>query len=91
MISQVLLRRCDIPGRIAAREILIVNNSVSNMIREGKTSQITSAIQTGVKQGMVDMDTSIRKLYDEGKVSARAAYDKAIDKEQFKDLVDEEA
>ena len=57
------------------------------MIREGKTSQVTSAIQTGVKEGMIDMDSSIRKLYDEKKVTGRAAYDKAIDKEQFKDVV----
>ena len=59
------------------------------MIREGKTSGITSTIQTGVSHGMVDMDTSIRKLFDEGKVSAQAAYDKAIDKELFKDIIGE--
>jgi twitching motility protein PilT len=59
------------------------------MIREGKTGQITSTIQTGVKEGMISMDASIRKLYDEGKVSARAAYDKAIDKESFKALLGE--
>jgi twitching motility protein PilT len=57
------------------------------MIREGKTGQITSTIQTGVKEGMIDMDSSIRKLFDEKKISARAAYDKAIDKEAFKDLL----
>jgi hypothetical protein len=38
---------------------------------------------------MVDMDTAIRELYEQGLVSARAAYDKAIDKELFKDIVDE--
>jgi len=58
------------------------------MIREGKTAGITSTIQTGSKQGMIDMDTSIRKLYDENKVSAQAAYDKAIDKELFKELIE---
>ena len=58
------------------------------MIREGKTSQITSAIQTGVKVGMIDMDTSIRRLYEDEKITARAAYDKAIDKEQFKELLE---
>ena len=41
-----------------------------------------------MKEGMIDMDGSIRKLFDEKKVTARAAYDKAIDKEQFKDLLD---
>jgi twitching motility protein PilT len=89
VIAQQLLPKVG-GGRVAAVEILFSSPAIGNMIREGKTSQITSAIQTGVKQGMVDMDTSIRRLYDEGKVSARAAYDKAIDKELFKDLMDEE-
>jgi twitching motility protein PilT len=75
-------------GRVAALEILFASPAIGNMIREGKTAQVTSAIQTGVKEGMVDMDTSIRRLFDTGKVSARAAYDKAIDKEQFKDLIE---
>jgi twitching motility protein PilT len=73
-------------GRVAALEILFASPAIGNMIREGKTSQVTSAIQTGVRDGMIDMDTSIRRLFEAGKVSARAAYDKAIDKEQFKDL-----
>jgi twitching motility protein PilT len=73
-------------GRVAALEILFSSPAIGNMIREGKTPQITSAIQTGMKEGMVDMDTSIRRLYDAKKISARAAYDKAIDKNQFKDL-----
>jgi len=73
-------------GRIAALEILFSSPAVGNMIREGKTSQVTSAIQTGVREGMVDMDTSIRRLYEAKRISARAAYDKAIDKESFKDL-----
>jgi twitching motility protein PilT len=57
------------------------------MIREGNTNQITSAIQTGVKGGMIEMDAAIRNLYEEGKITARAAYDKAINKELFEDLV----
>jgi twitching motility protein PilT len=73
-------------GRVAALEILFSSPAIGNMIREGKTGQITSAIQTGVREGMVDMDTSIRRLFEAKRISARAAYDKAIDKEQFKDL-----
>jgi twitching motility protein PilT len=75
-------------GRVAAIEILFSSPAIGNMIREGKTPQITSAIQTGVKEGMIDMDASIRRLYDEKKISARAAIDKAIDKSQFKDLIE---
>jgi twitching motility protein PilT len=73
-------------GRVAALEILFSSPAIGNMIREGKTPQITSAIQTGVREGMIDMDTSIRKLYEAKRITARAAYDKAIDKELFKDL-----
>jgi len=76
-------------GRVAALEILFASPAVGNMIREGKTGQITSTIQTGVKEGMIDMDSSIRKLFEEKKISARAAYDKAIDKESFKSLLNE--
>jgi len=86
VVAQQLLPKIG-GGRIAALEILFASPAIGNMIREGKTSQVTSAIQTGVKEGMIDMDGSIRRLYEEKKVSGRAAYDKAIDKEQFKDLV----
>jgi twitching motility protein PilT len=71
---------------VAAIEILFSSPAIGNMIREGKTPQITSAIQTGMKEGMVDMDTSIRRLFEEKKITARAALDKAIDKSLFKDL-----
>jgi twitching motility protein PilT len=73
-------------GRVAALEILFSSPAIGNMIREGKTPQITSAIQTGVRDGMIDMDTSIRRLYEAKRISARAAFDKAIDKESFKEL-----
>jgi twitching motility protein PilT len=87
VVAQQLLPKVG-GGRVAALEILFASPAIGNMIREGKTSQVTSAIQTGVKEGMIDMDTSIKRLFQEGKVSARAAYDKAIDKEQFKDLLE---
>jgi twitching motility protein PilT len=86
VVAQQLLPRIG-GGRVAALEILFANPAVGNMIREGKTGQITSTIQTGVREGMIDMDSSIRKLFDDKKVTARAAYDKAIDKEAFKNLV----
>ena len=85
VVAQQLLPQVG-GGRVAALEILFSSPAIGNMIREGKTSQITSAIQTGVREGMMDMDTSIRRLYDAKRITARAAFDKAIDKEQFKDL-----
>jgi len=89
VVAQQLMPRIG-GGRVAALEILFASPAVGNMIREGKTSQITSAIQTGSREGMIDMDSSIRKLFDEEKITARAAYDKAIDKEQFKNALEAE-
>ena len=89
VVAQQLLPKLG-GGRVAALEILFASPAIGNMIREGKTPQITSAIQTGVKEGMIDMDSSIRRLHADKKVSARAAYDKAIDKESFKDVLQAE-
>jgi twitching motility protein PilT len=85
VVAQQLLPQVT-GGRVAALEILFSSPAIGNMIREGKTSQITSAIQTGIREGMMDMDTSIRRLFEAKRITARAALDKAIDKEQFKDL-----
>jgi len=86
VVAQQLLPRVG-GGRVAAVEILFCTPAIGNMIREGNIRQITSAIQTGTKSGMIEMDTAIRELYEAGKVSARAAYDKAINKELFEDLL----
>jgi twitching motility protein PilT len=88
VVAQQLLPKIG-GGRVAAVEIVFVSPAISNLIRRGKTSQITSLIQGGIKQGMIDMDTSIRNLFEEGIITARDAYDKAIDKEQFKDIIEE--
>jgi len=88
IVSQQLLPKIG-GGRVAALEIVFATPAISNLIRRGKTNQITSLIQSGVKQGMIEMDGSIRALYEEGIVTARAAYDKAVDKELFKDIMDE--
>ena len=87
VVAQQLLPKIG-GGRVAALEILFASPAIGNMIREGKTPQITSAIQTGVKEGMIDMDGSIKRLFEDKKITARAAYDKAIDKELFKDLLE---
>lgn len=66
VVAQRLLPRRDRPGRVAALEILVVTPAVRNLIREGKTHQILSAIQTGGKLGMRTMESSMRELYDRG-------------------------
>lgn len=75
-ISQVLLPRADGKGRVAAREIMIMNPSIENAIREGKTPQIFSAIDAGVKQGMINMDKSILRLVRNKMVTAQTALEK---------------
>lgn len=62
VISQALLKRADGVGRVAAYEIMVVNHAISNLVREGKTFQIPSIIQTARKEGMILMDQHIREL-----------------------------
>jgi twitching motility protein PilT len=88
VVAQQLIAKTG-GGRVAALEVLFCSPAIGNMIREGKTPQITSSIQTGIKDGMIDMDSSIRKLYEEGVIGARAALDKAIDKSNFKDIAED--
>ncbi|MZG30705.1 MAG: type IV pilus twitching motility protein PilT [Nitrospinae bacterium] len=83
VVAQNLFKRIDQKGRMAALEILIVTPAVSNLIREGKTYQIPSAIQTGKKYGMQSLDDAILAALEEKKISPEDAYDKAIVKERF--------
>lgn len=80
VISQVLCKK-EGGGRAAAYEILLANSAISNNIREGKTFQLSSAMQTGKKQGMCTMNDSLLQLVVDGKVSAKEAYIKSVDKQ----------
>jgi twitching motility protein PilT len=73
VISQRLLPRADGKGRVAALETMIVTRAVSNLIRENKTFQIHSILQTGASQGMALLDSSIRELVSKGLVKAEDA------------------
>jgi twitching motility protein PilT len=84
VVAQQLLKRVDKPGRIAALEVLVVTSAVANLIREGKTFQIPSMIQTGKGEGMQLMDQAILELLMEKKVSPDEAYLKGNDKNAFK-------
>jgi twitching motility protein PilT len=83
VIAQNLFKRIDKKGRMAVLEILVVTAAVSNLIREGKTFQIPSVIQTGKKYGMQSLDDAILKALEEKKISAEDAFDKAIVKDRF--------
>jgi twitching motility protein PilT len=83
VVAQQLLRKKGGKGRVAAHEIMVGTPAVSNLIREGKTYQIPSIIQTGKKDGMVQMDQSILALVMSGVVEGTEAYAKALDKALF--------
>lgn len=72
VISQRLLPKQK-GGRIAAREILLNNSAVANLIREGKIPQIKSVIETGAMSGMITLDKHIRQLYQDGMISRETA------------------
>jgi len=79
VISQVLCKKIG-GGRVAAREILLSTPSVSNLIREGKTFQLPSVLQTSRKMGMVTMNDALIELVDSKLVEPQEAYLKATDK-----------
>ena len=79
VLSQVLLRRIDNSGRIAAYEFLVVTPAVANLIRENKTFRIDSAIQTGRKFGMQLLDDHLWSLYERGMIGAEDMIDKSRD------------
>jgi twitching motility protein PilT len=84
VLAQVLFKRIDKRGRCVALEILIATPAVRNLIREKKTHQIPSTIQTGKKYGMQLLDDAIMDLLKKGWISAEEAYAKANDKAQFR-------
>lgn len=86
VIAQTLLPKKG-GGRVAALEVLIVTPAISNLIREGKTFQIPSAMQTGKTLGMVMLNDALFELVKKGLVEPRDAYIKAVDKASFEALL----
>lgn len=87
VISQQLLAKQDMTGRIAALEIMVAIPAIRNLVREGKTHQIDSIIQTGSKYGMKAMDMSLVELYKSGVISYEEAMTYCIDKEIMTRLI----
>jgi len=87
VVAQVLFKRIDTRGLCAALEILIATPAARNLIREGKTHQIPSVIQTGRKYGMQLLDDAIMGLLDKGWIGADEAYAKSNDKGRFREFL----
>ncbi len=84
VVAQVLFKRVDKKGRCAALEVLVATPAVRNLIRESKTHQISSMIQTGKQYGMQLLDDAIMDLYKKGWISPDEAYAKANNKGIFR-------
>ena len=83
VVAQNLFKRIDRKGRCAALEILICTSAVGNLIRDAKTVQIPSAMQTGKAVGMQTLDDAIQELLSWKWISPEEAYEKSIDKTRF--------
>ncbi len=90
VVSQTLFKRIDIKGRTAVLEILIGTHAVRAMIREGKSHQIPSAIQTGKKYGMQTLDDGIMAKLRLGQISGEEAYNKCTEKDKFRQYLETE-
>ncbi|MFP4026993.1 MAG: type IV pilus twitching motility protein PilT [Candidatus Brocadiia bacterium] len=88
VITQMLCRKKG-GGRVAAFEILYVHSAVTNLIRESKTFQLPSIIQTGKKYGMCTMNESLMELVYEGTITVDEAYSNSVDKQDMNERVNE--
>ena len=83
IISQQLLPKINRDGRIAAFEVMTSTTAIRNLIREGKTHQIQTIVQTGSKFGMKTMDNSISELYRRGIITEETALNHAVDRDML--------
>lgn len=83
IISQQLIPRKDGQGRVCAMEILLVTTGVSQIIKEGKTHQLISHMQSGRKLGMISMDDALLELVRSGVISGKVAYARGENKAAF--------
>ncbi len=86
VISQQLVARKGEPGLVAALEIMVNTPAVSNLIRQGKLDQLETAIQGGARIGMRTMDSALKDLLDQGRITGKTAYESALEKRKFEDV-----
>jgi len=84
VVAQTLFKRRDTKGRCPALEILIATPAVRNLIRDAKTFQIPTVLQTGKKYGMQSLDEAILEHLEKGRISAEDAYLHCLDKTRFR-------
>jgi twitching motility protein PilT len=87
IVTQTLLPTADGQGRVVACEVLVPTPAVRNLIREGKTHQIPSALQTGAQHGMQSMDSALAQLVREGKITRELAEARSSTPEELRRLM----
>ncbi|WP_312560334.1 type IV pilus twitching motility protein PilT [Anaerospora sp.] len=87
IVAQQLVPCCTAGGRVAAMEVVIATAAIRNLIREGKSHQMMSVIQTSAKAGMRSMDRALQELYQQGIISYEEALSRMIDQESFSRLI----
>jgi twitching motility protein PilT len=87
IIAQQLLPRASGPGRVPANEIMIASPAIRNLIREGKTHQIPSMIQTSAGMGMISMDQCLRDLYMKGVITLEEALTRCQNVDELKKMI----
>ncbi len=87
VITQTLIPRADGSGRVPAFEIMLVNDAVANLIREGKTFQIASVLQTNAKAGMISLDMYLAKLVKDRTITMEEALERCTVKEELRRYV----
>lgn len=87
VVCQTLIKVASGKGRVVATEVMLMTPAISNLIREGKTYQIPTALQAGRELGMFTMDQHLAELVDKGKITHAAAIEKAHDLEGLKRLI----
>jgi twitching motility protein PilT len=87
IVTQTLLPTADGSGRVVASEVLIPSPAVRNLIREGKTHQIYSVLQTSASAGMQTMDSALASLVRAGKITRQLAEQRSTTPEELKRLL----
>ena len=86
VVCQTLCPRADGPGRAVATEVMVATPAIANLIREGKTHQIYSAMQAGKAEGMHSMDQHLADLVSQGRISYETGLEKCHKIEDFNRL-----
>jgi twitching motility protein PilT len=87
VLCQQLLPRAGMPGRVCCMEIMLATPAIRNLIREAKSHQVTSIIQTSGNVGMQTMDQHLRDLYQKGVITYDMAMTRAMSQEELKNMI----